>query len=197
MNNGNSDKYLNVIKSSAVCMENLLNDTSLITRLENGEKVSPLSVIDIGEQLAWAVDAIRGNALSKEIGIHLIGELSCRVKGNLTAVRQIFINLLSNAVKYNRKQGKIWIFTEESDDWIEVNIKDSGYGISEDETLKIFEKFYRAKGSEIAKGSGLGLYLVKLLMEALCGNVRVQSRKGIGSIFTLSFKKEKELSLFL
>lgn len=187
---GNNDKYLNIIKSSAVHMDNLLNDASLPSRLENGGKLSPMSAIDIGVQLAWAVNAVSVDAGGKEIDIHLLSDSSCSVHGNITAIRQVLINLLSNAVKYNIKQGKIWVFTNETDDWMEISVKDTGYGIPEEELPKVFEKFYRAKGSEIAKGTGLGLYLVKLLMEAMGGNITAVSKEGVGSTFTVSFRKE-------
>jgi len=100
------------------------------------------------------------------------------------------INLLSNAVKYNRGQGKIWVFTNEKDDRIEVSVKDTGYGIAEEELPMIFDKFYRARGSEKAKGTGLGLYLVKLLMDAMGGKVLIKSRETVGSMFTVLFRKE-------
>ncbi|MDO8445021.1 MAG: ATP-binding protein [Deltaproteobacteria bacterium] len=184
MQKGNSDRYLNGIKSSAIHMESLLNDSSLLTRLEKGEGLSPIGMVNIGEQLAWAINAIKDDASSKEIDIHLLSDSFCMVKGNTTAIRQVLINLLSNAVKYNRGQGKIWVFTKETDEWVEVHVKDTGYGIPEEELPKVFEKFYRAKGT------GLGLYLVKLLMDAMGGKVVVKSRETVGSIFTVSFSKE-------
>ncbi len=145
---------------------------------------------DTGEQLAWAINAIKDDASSKEIDIHLLSDSFCMVKGNTTAIRQVLINLLSNAVKYNRGQGKIWVFTKGTDEWVEVHVKDTGYGIPEEELPKIFEKFYRAKGSERAKGTGLGLYLVKLLMDAMGGKAVVKSRETVGSMVTVSFRKE-------
>lgn len=156
MQKGNGDRYLNGIKSSAIHMESLLNDASLLTRLEKGERLTPISPVDLGELLAWAVNAVKDDASSKEIDIHLLSDSFCMVKGNTTAIRQVLINLLSNAVKYNRKQGKIWVFTNETEDRVEVSVKDTGYGIPEWEQDKVFEKFYRAKGSERAKGTGLG-----------------------------------------
>ena len=186
---GNDGIYMNLIKSSAQHMESLLNDASLLTRLEKGEGLSPMGLVNIGEQLAWAVNAVRDDAEGKEIDIHLLSDFTSIIKGNTTAIKQVLINLLSNAIKYNRRQGNIWVFTNETADRIEVSVKDAGYGIPEAEMPKVFEKFYRAKGSEIAKGTGLGLYLVKLLMEAMGGKVIVKSREKVGSTFTVSFKR--------
>ncbi len=190
MQKGNSDRYLNGIKSSAIHMESLLNDASLLTRLEKGEGLSPMGLVNIGDQLAWAVNAVMDEAGDKEIDIHLLSDSTSIIKGNTTAIKQVLINLLSNAIKYNRKQGKVWVFTNETDGGIEISVKDTGYGIPEVEMPKVFEKFYRAKGSERAKGTGLGLYLVKLLMDAMGGTVVVKSRETVGSTFTVSFRKE-------
>lgn len=186
---GKDGKYMNLIKSSALHMESLLTDASLLTRLEKGEGLSPMGLVNIGEQLAWAVNAVREDVEGKEIDIHLLSDSTSIIKGNTTAIRQVLINLLSNAIKYNRKQGKVWVFTNETDDGIEISVKDTGYGIPEAEMPKVFEKFYRAKGSEIAKGTGLGLYLVKLLMDAMGGKVVVKSRETVGSTFTVSFRR--------
>lgn len=190
MQKGNSDRYMNGIKSSAVHMESLLNDASLLSRLEKGERLSPMLTIPIGEHIAWAVNAVNEDARSKEIDIHLLSDSLCTVQGNRTAIRQVLINLLSNAIKYNRRQGKVWVFTNETKDGIEISVKDTGYGIQENELPKIFEKFYRARGSEKVKGTGLGLYLVKLLMDTMGGKVTAKSRERVGSTFTVSFKKE-------
>lgn len=186
---GNGGDYLKYINSSARHMESLLNDVSMLSKLEKGEGLFPMGTVDLGSQLAWAVNAVRKDAEDKEIDIHLLSDSSCMVKGNTTAIRQVLINLLSNSVKYNRKQGKIWVFTNENNDCVDVSVKDTGYGIAEEELPMIFDKFYRARGSETAKGTGLGLYLVKLLMEAMGGKVVVKSRETVGSLFSVSFKK--------
>lgn len=187
---GNDGDYLKYINSSARHMESLLNDVSMLSKLEKGEGLFPMGTVDLGSQLAWAVNGVRKDAEDKEIDIHLLSDSSCMAKGNITAIRQVLINLLSNAVKYNRKQGKIWAFTKETIDQIEVSVKDTGHGIAEEELPMIFDKFYRARGSEKAKGTGLGLYLVKLLMEAMGGKVVVKSRETVGSLLTVSFRKE-------
>jgi signal transduction histidine kinase len=99
------------------------------------------------------------------------------------------MNLLSNAVKYNRYGGKVWMTVEGMHDGIDISITDEGCGIRRDEIPKIFDKFYRAAGSEQIKGAGLGLYIVKLLIEAMGGKISAKSKPGVGSTFTASFQK--------
>jgi signal transduction histidine kinase len=189
MENGDNSKYLGYVNSSAKHMDSLLNDAFLLSRLENGGGLAPMEKVDMSKQLDWAINAVSADTVSKEIDIHLIHDSPCTVSGNAVAIRQVLINLLSNAIKYNRKQGKIWVFTRETEDSVEISVKDTGYGIPEEEMPRIFEKFYRTKGSEQAQGSGLGLYLVKLLMDAMGGAGAVNSEEGVGSTFTVSFRK--------
>jgi len=189
MEKGDNINYLHYVNSGAMHMDSLLNDVFLLSRLEKGEGLSPMEKVDLIEQLNWAINTVSANTVSKEIDIHLINDSPCTVNGNAVAIRQVLINLLSNAIKYNRKNGNIWICTNNTSNGVEVSVKDTGYGIPEDELPKIFEKFYRAKGSERTKGTGLGLYIVGLLMDAMNGNVSVKSKEGVGSTFTVSFRK--------
>ncbi len=76
-----------------------------------------------------------------------------------------------------------------------VSIKDEGRGIRQDELPRIFEKYYRATGSEQVKGAGLGLYIVNLLMESMGGKITVKSDQGAGSTFTVSFVKAEGVAL--
>ena len=189
MENGDNGKYLCYVNSSAKHMDSLLNDTFLLSKLEKGDGLFPMENVDISEQLNLAINAVSADTVGKEIDIHLINDQPCAVIGNTVAIGQVLINLLSNAVKYNRKKGNIWIYINDTSNGVEVSVKDTGYGIPEDELPKVFEKFFRAKGSEMANGTGLGLYIVGLLMDAMGGSISVKSKEGVGSTFTVSFRK--------
>ena len=111
------------------------------------------------------------------------------VKGDRTAVRQVLVNLVSNAVKYNRRGGKVRISFDDTGSCLQISIQDEGCGVSSDELPHIFDKFYRAAGSERKKGAGLGLYIVKLMAHAMGGKITVSSNIGEGSVFTVTFKR--------
>ena len=109
-------------------------------------------------------------------------------------VRVILQNLIENAIKYSNYHGKIFISIKLNDDgFVEVSVKDSGIGISEDSKKKIFEKFYRTEKAQKkeAMGSGIGLYTVKKITEAHGGKVYFESEEGHGTtfFFTLPVKK--------
>jgi signal transduction histidine kinase len=108
------------------------------------------------------------------------------------AIAQAFINLLDNAVKYSGSAKEILVRLEQRDGYITISVTDHGIGIPPAEQEKIFEKFYRVSTGLVhdVKGSGLGLSLVKHIVEAHRGEVTVHSEPGQGSTFTIHLPME-------
>ena len=100
-------------------------------------------------------------------------------------VWQVIQNLLTNAIRYSPKKGAISVFIADKGDFLEYSVKDSGIGIPENQQSRVFEKFFRADNAvkEIPEGSGLGLALVKSLVEGWGGKVWFESKEGAGTIF--------------
>lgn len=103
-------------------------------------------------------------------------------------LREVLVNLVSNAIKYNRQEGLIGIRHDVERDMIVTRIKDTGIGLTPEELAKLFEKFYRAENSETRKvqGTGLGLFIVKQIVEKMGGKIWVESERGKGSTFSFS-----------
>jgi len=186
-------RYMNSINSTAHYMSNLLRDISIITRFEKGDRLLHTEPVDIYSEVSMAVKSFRNHATSKELAISILNDTQNTVMGDKTAVRQVLTNLISNAIKYNKAKGRVLICFFDTENGVEVAVRDTGCGIPKEERKKIFEKRYRAKGSEHEKGNGLGLYLVKLLTESMGGQIRVVSNE-LGSTFTLTFKKAKGIA---
>jgi len=182
-------EYLRTINVAAAHAESLLNNASLLFQLEQQRGSLPVCLLDIGKMVEDMVIIFRDMAGKSGGEIVLANNASSLIMGNSTAIRQVLINLLSNAIKYNRYGGKVWIKVEEANMQVIITIKDEGGGIPRDEIPKIFDKFYRGAGSEQIKGAGLGLYIVKLLMEAMGGKIIAASTPGDGSTFTAYFHK--------
>lgn len=181
------NKYLRTIYTAAVHAENLLNDASLLTRLEKEEVSLSMESIELVALTKEVVEMFRDTAKKKRLELVERKSPPLLVRGNKTAVKQVLANLLSNAVKYNREGGRIWVSFDEVNPWIDLTIKDEGCGIPRDELSCIFNKFYRAAGSKLVKGAGLGLHIVKLLTESMGGKITAASEQGAGSAFTVSF----------
>jgi two-component system, sensor histidine kinase and response regulator len=184
-----TNKFMRTIHAAAIHAESLLQDASLLSRLEKGHEGLSIEPVAIGSLVNEAIDFLRDTARSSNIKIIFENNTTSFVQGNGTAIRQILINLVSNAVKYNRKGGTVGITFDTRNDRVNISIRDEGYGIAKAEIGHIFDKFYRAAGSERIKGAGLGLYIVRLLTKAIGGVVTVVSRPGHGSAFTVSFIK--------
>jgi signal transduction histidine kinase len=185
--------YMRTINVAATHAESILNDASLLFRLEQQRGSLPMCPLDIGSIVEDVVASFRDTAGKRQIDIVLMNNSSSTIIGNSTAIRQVLMNLLSNAVKYNRYGGKVCITVEEIDNQIDIAVKDEGDGIPYDEIPKIFDKFYRVTRSKHIKGAGLGLHVVKLLMEAMGGKIMAVSTAGAGSTFTVSFPKPSAL----
>lgn len=119
-------------------------------------------------------------------------EISERITPGLTILGhgerlvEAFSNLLENAVKYNQQGGSVTIFADKRADLIQIRIEDSGCGIGPGEINQVFKRFYRGSSAGQTEGTGLGLFLVKKIIEANRGRIEVDSRKEAGTTFTVS-----------
>lgn len=118
----------------------------------------------------------------------------CRVMGDETHLLNAICNILDNAIKYRNGAPEINVDIRETDNAVSISIKDNGKGMTAETTKHIFDKFYRAHEGDLhnTKGFGLGLSYVKGIIEAMKGKVRVWSKLGVGSTFTIVLPKIKE-----
>ena len=181
-------EFYSVIQTQAKRLNRLIEDILNISRIESGlvkvEKEAVSLTISIQEQLQM----IRGYAEEKNIEVISPEAIVFdQVYVDKDMISQVIVNLLSNAVKYTRSGGKITIATEvnDADQTVLVTITDTGVGIPADEVDHVFDKFYRVGvNKKQAKGTGLGLNLVKQIVEKVHGGkVFVQSEKDVGSTF--------------
>jgi signal transduction histidine kinase len=100
-------------------------------------------------------------------------------------MRQVILNLVSNAIKYTPAGGRIEIAMGRAGSSLRWSIQDSGIGISQDAQKRLFEKFFRAENAHTVdtEGTGLGLYLVRLIVERLGGAIACESQEGRGTLF--------------
>jgi signal transduction histidine kinase len=162
--------------------EKLLN----LTRLEVMTDV-PVYRVDMKAVVERALQMLL--PLAENSGVSLEYQLNdgCYVKATEDDLHQIVFNLIENAIKYTPTGGKIWIETENVGRRLKIDVGDTGIGIAPEMLPHIFEKFYRVKGtsSGFIEGTGLGLPLVKRIVERHGGDISVKSEHGKGSVFTV------------
>ena len=130
--------------------------------------------------------------LCEEKGLKIKAEIKddVRITSDPELLDIVWNNLIGNAVKFTPKGGEISVSLEELDESIVVCVTDTGIGISKDAQRHIFERFYQCDTSHQTEGNGLGLSLVKKVVEILEGDISVESQEGRGTIFEIRLKKE-------
>ncbi len=186
------EQFLNLMASESSRLSRFLHNVLDFGRIEQGIKTYQFQKTDM-VTLVYDVIAIfqqtlddKGFALALQLPE---APLFLDVDGD--AVKQALINLIDNAIKYSAARKQIEIVLQGGERDLEIRIKDQGIGIQMDDHEKIFDKFYRVAQAEKLSpmGAGLGLKIVKHIMAAHRGSVRIQSKIGQGSTFTLVFPK--------
>jgi two-component system phosphate regulon sensor histidine kinase PhoR len=182
------EEFYSVIQNQAKRLNRLIEDILNTSRIESGLiKISkePISLAMLIEEQLQMI-----KSYAEEKNIEVTGQkliVFDQVNVDRDMISQVIVNLLSNAVKYTPSGGSVTIGTEvdEVDSLVRVSVTDTGVGIPEDEVEHVFDKFYRVGANEKqAKGTGLGLNLVKQIVEKLHdGRVFVESQVGVGSTF--------------
>jgi len=182
-------EFYSVIQSQAKRLNALIEDILNVSRIESGLVKVDKQPVSMTLLIKEQMQMIKNYA--KEKNIEVIGQTPIvfdQVYADKNMISQVIINLLSNAVKYTQSGGKVSIQSEvdELERIVRVSISDTGVGIEQEELPKVFDKFYRVKKNEkYAKGTGLGLNLVKQIVEKMHGGkVFVTSEVGVGSTFS-------------
>ncbi len=141
--------------------------------------------VNLHELVAEEIKSINTSAKQKQITLNHSIAPDLKVTADLDMVKTILRNLIGNAIKFTNSGGKIMISAQERKSFVEISVKDSGIGISEEAQRKIFkiDAFQSTAGTNNEKGTGLGLLLCKEFVELHSGNIRVESEPGKGSEF--------------
>ncbi|QAA32565.1 hypothetical protein C1I91_13485 [Clostridium manihotivorum] len=191
-------KYLKCIKQNTNRQLRLVNNLLDITKISSGNIKIDKRNLDIVYVTKAIIKSVELYAKQKNINIFFKSTIQYKEIGlDEEKYERIILNLLANALKFtsNDKDIMVRIYTKRASgsSWVCVEVKDQGIGIPKSRQEIIFEKFGQADTtlSRQAEGTGLGLHLVKLLVEALEGNILLDSQEGIGSTFTVMFPNRK------
>ncbi len=187
------NKFKMKINESVEYVNSLLNDIMELSRIETGKIMLSIEPFVITDVIRESADMLHLRAKEKNIDISMqidnVKDIFCC--GDERRVKEIIVNLLDNALKYTAAGGKIGIDAYRINDHIEVAVWDTGKGIPTESLDKIFDVYHRLYEEEKVRGAGLGLSIVKRLVELHKGTIRVESEIGKGSrfIFTLPLKR--------
>jgi signal transduction histidine kinase len=170
----------------------LINNLLDIARIESGKVQMGMKDISIKEILDSIVDIITPQIKEKNISLKINSKIKLdRIKADQGQMERVFLNLLSNAAKFTPENGRITIDIEDKNDDIQFSIEDTGIGIPPQDIQKVFQEFFRADNAldQKIKGSGLGLSLVKKIIEAHKGRIWFDSALDKGTRFTFTLPK--------
>ncbi|MBI5810705.1 MAG: sensor histidine kinase N-terminal domain-containing protein [Deltaproteobacteria bacterium] len=173
-------------------MCDIINRILVISRLDNKTiQLKPVRM-DIKDVMRDILKLIEPSASGKGIEITLEGG-NPSIRGDREGLTEVFTNIIENAIKYNKPDGKVAINIGEESGWAVVSVEDTGIGIAAFDVDKIFDRFYRVDASRgVTVGSGIGLSIVKTIVEAHGGRIEVRSEPGKGSAFTVFLPKRHE-----
>jgi len=183
-----AQEYYRVINKESQRLTQLINNILDFSRIEAGRKEYRFTPTDLGRVVEGVLESYRFQIEQQgfKLEVALAADLA-PVEGDPEALAQAVINLINNAMKFSGDDKFVRVETRAVEDTVRVSVADHGIGVAKAEQRKIFDKFYRAEDSLVheTKGSGLGLSLVKHIMDAHGGRVEVDSAPGRGSTFTL------------
>jgi signal transduction histidine kinase len=185
----NAASFVQDARDAAARLIGLVNNLLDVSRLERGKLTIALQDIRIGELTRSVLDEMSQLIQDRGHRLSIAGDPDVPpVKAEPQLLRQVLLNLVSNAVKFTPPGGTIAIAMGREDQVARWSITDSGIGIPEASRARLFEKFYRAENVTAieTEGTGLGLYLVRLVMEQLGGQVTYVSKEGKGSTFVVT-----------
>lgn len=189
----NNRKFLMKAAKNVDRITALLDDLDGITRIEGDRYKLNTTRFNIVELAQDVVETFEGKASKNKIKLHLKNpnEKAIYVEADRPKIEQVFINLVINSLNYGKEGGETKIRFYDMEDNILVEVADNGIGIDEDNLPRIFERFYRVDKSRSrhAGGSGLGLSIVKHIMDAHEQTINVRSGVDLGATFSFTLKK--------
>lgn len=183
--------YASKIDASAKDLDLLVNDMLDVNRIQQGRMSFKFEKINPTELLEAVISSFMITAKNKNLALSFeTREVDRNVKINVDQdrLKQVLVNLIGNAIKYTEK-GEVKVRQYVEDKKLYIRVSDTGFGISAEEQKKLFEKFYRirTKETENIRGTGLGLWITAEIVKEMKGFIFVESIKGVGSHFIISF----------
>lgn len=189
-------KYADIILFHSKRLSTLSKNMLQLTVLDGEDVKLDISEFSLIEQLNRVIETQDNLALAKDIEIEFhIPKNDVRVEADEARLEQVWINLVNNAIKYTNEHGVVTIEVKKTSKEVEVSIQDTGVGMSKEAISHIFERFYRQDKSRKVEGNGLGLSIVKRIVDLHHGTIDVISVEDGGSQFIVKLPQERSFHL--
>ncbi|MCI9448679.1 MAG: HAMP domain-containing histidine kinase [Clostridiales bacterium] len=177
LSDGQKEEYLEIIEKESLRLSHMATNVLTITNLENQTILTDVAELNLSEQLRKCVLLLEKKWNAGNIDMNLeFAEYF--INANEEMLKQVWINLIDNAVKFTPNGGSVYLSVNEEENNISVSVTNTGDEIPQQSINKIFRKFYQADESHSNEGNGIGLAIVKRVVELHSGTVSVESRNG-------------------
>jgi signal transduction histidine kinase len=190
-----TEKFLKIIKKNSNMIAKLTDDLLKLSELEHGAMMLYRSRFNIRQLIDEVISGLARMAEEKGLAIELTDDSKdYEISADRLKLKEVIYNLLDNAIKYSKEKGRITISVSGNQEEIQVEIKDDGIGISEENIDRVFERFFRADKSRSRRigGTGLGLPIVKQIIELHGGSINIESKLNVGTKVVFSIPKKNE-----
>jgi signal transduction histidine kinase len=177
-------EYTEVIIEETARLSKLSSNILRLSKLENQAIIEQNVKFSLDEQIRKCVVLLENQWSKKDIFLNIDLERTYFI-GDEELIQQVWINLLDNAIKFSLPHGAISIILYQTPSCITVRISDTGMGMNEETQKRLFEKFYQGDSSHASSGNGLGLSLVKRIIQLCEGSIHIESTPNTGSTFTI------------
>lgn len=182
-------EYGRAIQEQTKRLSNLVTNILKLNKLENQQIYPNVEKYYLSEQLCECMLEFEQVWEAKSIEIETELDEDIQVEADKELLSLVWNNLLSNALKFTENNGKVSLWLCQDEDFVYVQVKDNGCGMTPETGKNIFKKFYQGDKSHATKGNGLGLALVKRVMDICGGEISVSSQLGEGSTFTVKLRR--------
>lgn len=186
-------KHITRIRTSVSNLTNILEEFLSISRLEEGKvslRITDFSLKALTEEVIEELSTLKRKG--QELLLDLQNEGGDEIRTDRKILKNITLNLISNAIKYSNEEGRIWCTFAVKKNMLSLTVKDEGIGISKEDQVHLFERFYRGENVMNIQGTGLGLNIVKKYLDLLSGEIKYESEYGKGSTFSVKIPINSE-----
>lgn len=177
--------YAKSVTQASRRLANLISNILKLNKLENQRLVPEVKPYDVCRQLCECALSFENLWEKKEIELEMDIEDMAIIEADKSLLELVWNNLFSNAIKFTEPGGHIMVRQISNEEYVKVSVSDTGCGMSQESMKHILDKFYQGDSSHSTEGNGLGLALVKRVLELMDGEIQIASRVGEGSTFTV------------
>ena len=192
------DKYVRTIYNKANDMDRLIDELTFYSKIDTNKIPYVFTKLDVGKYFADCVEELSIDLESKNISMSFYNYVEARtlIIADPEQLNRVINNIVSNSVKYmDKSRGQVMVRLKDVGDFVQIEIEDNGKGIAQKDLPSVFDRFYRADSSRNSAqgGSGIGLSIVKKIVEDHGGKIWATSKEGIGTVMHFVLRKYQEV----